>query len=95
MHEPWLFWGSLAVLPVAGVCFMLAIRATSEKRELILEIATQVIAGVPLSLMGYESAFRTATKSIHEMQINTAAGLLFLTFGILLLSTAVAKAFGK
>jgi len=95
MREPWLFWGSLSFLVLAAICFVVALRAASSPRVRRLEIFTQVIAGAAAVLMGYESAFRTSAASIHELQINTAIGLLFLTFGILSLLTAVAKSFNR
>ena len=95
MREPWLFWGSLAFLPVAGVCLVLALRVTSERRRLVLEIITQVIGGTAAMLMGYESAFRSAAKDIWELKANTAVGLLFITAGLIALVDAVLKAFNK
>jgi len=95
MREPWLFWGSLPFLPVAGICFLLALRATSQRVALAFEITALVMAGAAATIMGCEIGFRTASKSIPVLQINRAVGLLFLTGGLLSLATAVAKAFNK
>jgi hypothetical protein len=95
MRDPLVFWGSLACLPFAGVCFLLALRVPSQRLALVLEIVTQVIGGTAAMLMGYESAFRTAAKSFLELKANTAVGLLFLSAGLFALADAVAKAFNK
>ena len=95
MREPWLFWSSLAVLPFAGVCFLVALRVTSDRRRLVFEIITQVVGGTAAVLMGYEGAFRSAAKDIWELKANTAVGLLFITGGLIALVDAVLKAFNK
>jgi hypothetical protein len=95
MREPWLFWGSLPFLLLAGVCFLVALRAISDRSRHGWEIATHIIAGAAATLMGYEVAFRNSAKSIPDLQINTSVGLLLLLFGVISLGTAVAKAFGK
>jgi hypothetical protein len=95
MREPWLFWGSLAVLPLAIVCFVIAIRIASERMVLALQIIGQIIAGVALPLMGYEAAFRTAAKDIWAFKAQEAAGLLFITAGVLCIADVVAKAFER
>jgi hypothetical protein len=95
MRDTWLFWSSLAVLPFAGVCFLLALRVTSKRRRIVLEIITQVIGGTAAILMGYESAFRSAAKDIWELKANTAVGLLFISGGLVSLVDAVLKAFNK
>ena len=82
-------------LPFAGVCFLLALRVTSERRRVVLEIVTQVIGGAAAIAMGYESAFRTGASDIWELKTNTAVGLFFLGAGIFALTEAVAKALGK
>ena len=95
MRDPWLFWTSLAILPFSGVCFLLALRVTSDRLRLVLEIITQVIGGVAAIAMGFESAFRTGARDIWELKTNTAVGLFFLGAGIFALAEAVAKALGK
>jgi hypothetical protein len=62
MREPWLFWGSLAVIPFAIVCFVVAMRVTSERLTRALEVAGEIIAGVALPLAGYEGGFAMQRK---------------------------------
>jgi hypothetical protein len=93
--EPFLFWASLATLPVAIVCFVLAMRVTPQRLAVRLQIASQLIAGIALPLMGYEIAARSGAKSISDMQPNTGIGLLLITAGLLCLGELVAKAFDK
>jgi hypothetical protein len=95
MREPWLFWGSLAFLPIAGICFVLAVRVTSERRRVVLEIVTQVIGGTAGILMGYERAFRSAAKDIWELKANTSVGLLLISGGLVAVVDAILKAFNK
>jgi hypothetical protein len=95
MREPLLFWASLATLPIAIVCFIVAIRVTSQRVAITLQIASQLIAGIALPLMGYETAVRSAAKSVLEMKSNTAAGLLFITAGVFCIGDLIAKAFHK
>lgn len=95
MREPWVFWSSLAILPLAGVSFLLAVHVTSDRLRARWEIATQLIGGTAAILMGYESAFRIAAKSIWESKENYAVGTLFLIAGVLALADVVAKAFDK
>jgi hypothetical protein len=95
MREPLLFWTSLATLPVAIVCFVVAIRVTSQRLALTLQIASQLIAGIALPLMGYETALRSAAKSILEMKSNYATGTLFIMAGLFCIGDLIAKAFDK
>src|SRR5713101_6001726 len=83
MREPWLFWGSLAVIPFAIICFMIAMRVTSERLTRAFEVAGEIIAGVALPVAGYEGGFRYAAKDIWELKAQTSAGLLFITLGVL------------
>ncbi len=68
MREPWLFWSSLAILPFAIACFVIAMRVTSERLTRALEVAGEIIAGVALPLAGYEGGFRYAAKDIWELK---------------------------
>ena len=95
MREPWLFWGSLAVVPFAIVCFVIAMRVTSERLTRALEIAGEIIAGVALPLVGYEGGFRYPAKDIWELKAQTSAGLLFITLGVFCIVDVIAKAFDK
>jgi len=95
MRDPWLFWGSLAVFPFAGIFFLLAMRVGSDRLRITFEIATQVIGGIAAILFGYEAAFRTTARDIMEFKAVTSVGYVFLLFGALALAEAVAKALGK
>lgn len=95
MPEPLLFWVSLATLPVAIVCFVVAMRVTSKRLAVTLQIASQLMAGMALALMGYEIGMRSGAKSISDMQANTAVGLLLVTAGLFCLGDLIAKAFDK
>jgi hypothetical protein len=95
MREPWLFWTSLAILPFAGVCFLLALRVTSDRLRVSLEIVSQTIGGAAAIAMGYESAFRMGAKDFWELKTNTAVGLFFILAGVFALAEAVAKVLGK
>jgi hypothetical protein len=74
MREPLLFWASLATLPVAIMCFIVAIRVTSQRLAITLQMASQLIAGIAFPLMGYETTLRSGAKSILEMKANYAIG---------------------
>lgn len=95
MREPLFFWGSLATLPVAIVCFVVAMRVTSQRLAITLQIASQLTAGIALPLMAYETACRSTAKSILEMKLNYAVGILFITAGVFCLADLIAKAFDK
>ena len=95
MREPWPFWGSLAVVPFAIACFLIAMRVTSERRTRALEVAGEIILGVVLPLAGYEGGFRYPAKDIWELKAQTAAGLFFITLGVICIADVVAKAFDK
>jgi hypothetical protein len=95
MREPWLFWGSLAVVPFAILCFVIAMRAKSERRTRALEVVGEIIAGVSLPLAGYEGGFRYPAKDIWELKAQTSAGLLFITLGLICIADVIAKAFKK
>ena len=95
MREPWLFWSSLAILPFAIACFVIAMRVTSERLTRALEIAGEIIAGVALPLVGYEGGFRYPAKDIWELKAQTSAGLLFITLGVFCIVDVIAKAFDK
>lgn len=94
MPEPLLFWASLATLPVAIVCFVVAVRVTSQRLAATFQIASQLMAGIALPIMGYEIAL-SAGKSNWNMQPNTGIGLLLITAGLLCLGELIAKAFDK
>jgi hypothetical protein len=95
MRDPWIFWVGVAMLPMAGVSFWFAVHVTSDHLQARLEVVTQLIGGTAGILMGYESAFRTAAKSIWELKENYATGAFFLIAGVLALADVVAKAFDK
>jgi hypothetical protein len=95
MREPILFWVSLVTLPVAIVCFIVAMRVASQRLALTLQIGSQLIAGVALPLMGYEIALRSTAKSMLDMKSNYAVGLLFITAGVFCVCDLIAKAFNK
>ena len=95
MREPWLFWGSLAVVPFAIMCFVIAMRVTSERLARALEVAGEIIAGVTLPLAGYEGGFRYPAKDIWELKAQTSAGLFFITLGVICIADVIAKAFDK
>jgi hypothetical protein len=95
MREPWLFWGSLAVVPFAIACLLIAMRVTSERLTRALEVAGEIILGVALPLAGYEGGFRYPAKDIWELKTQTSAGLLFITLGIICIADVIAKAFDK
>ena len=80
---------------VAGVFFWFAVRETSERLQTQWQVITQLVGGTAAVLAGYESAFRTAAKSIWELKDNYATGMLFLSVGILALADVAAKAFYK
>jgi hypothetical protein len=71
MREPWLFWGSLAVVPFGIACFVIAMRVASERLTRALEIAGELIVGVALPLAGYEGGFRYPAKDIWELKAQT------------------------
>jgi hypothetical protein len=93
MHEPALFWGGLASLPFAIVCFFFALRVESPRAERFLT-AFQVIAGVALMLMGYEMAGK-ASKSIPDRQIDGCATGLLLMAGFVCLFKVIERLFEK
>jgi hypothetical protein len=95
MREPLLFWISLATLPAAIVCFVVAMRVTSQRLADTLQIASQLIAGIALPLMGYEIAVRSTAKAIFGMQASNAIGTLLITAGVFCVCELVAKAFNK
>jgi NO-binding membrane sensor protein with MHYT domain len=95
MREPWLFWGSLAVVPFAIACFVVAMRVTSERLTRALEVAGEIIAGVSLTLMGYEGGFRYPAKDIWEFKDQSSAGALFIMLGLFCIADVVAKAFNR
>jgi hypothetical protein len=95
MRDPWLFWVGLACIPFAGICFLLAVRATSPRRELVLGLAARVIGGAAALVIGYESAFRTGAGSIAEAKVNTAVGLCLLTAGLVWVGEGAARAFKR
>jgi NO-binding membrane sensor protein with MHYT domain len=95
MREPWLFWGSLAVVPFAIACFVVAMRVTSERLTRALEIAGEIILGIVLPLAGYEGAYRYPAKDIWEYKAQTTAGGLFIMLGLFCIADVVAKAFNR
>jgi NO-binding membrane sensor protein with MHYT domain len=95
MREPWLFWGSLAVVPCAIACFVIAMRVTSERLTRALEVAGEIIAGVSLTLMGYEGGFRYLAKDIWDFKAQSSAGGLFIMLGLFCIADVVAKAFNR
>jgi hypothetical protein len=95
MREPWLFWGGIAVVPFAIVCFVIAMRVTSERMTRALEVAGEIIAGVALPLAGYEGGFRYPAKDIWELKAQESAGLFFITLGLICIADVIAKAFDK
>jgi len=95
MREPWLFWGSLAVVPLAIACFVIAMRVTSERLTRVLEAAGEIIAGISLMIMGYEGGFRYATKDIWEFKAGGSAGLFFIMLGLFCIADVMAKLFNK
>ena len=95
MREPWLFWGSLAIVPFAIVCFIIAMRVTSERLAAVFQVVGQIIAGIALPLVGYEGGFRYAAKDIWEYKAQTSAGALLIMAGVFCIADLVAKAFNK
>jgi len=95
MREPLLFWASLATLPAAIVCFIVAMRVTSQRLAITLQVASQLTAGMALPLIGYETACRSTATSILEMKSNYAVGIVFITAGVFCLGELIAKAFDK
>ena len=86
------FRGSLAVVPFAIACFVIALRVASDRLARALEIVGEIIVGVTLPLAGYEGGFRYAAKDIWELKAQTSAGLLFITIGIFCIADVIAKA---
>jgi len=95
MRDPWLFLTSLAILPFAGVCFLFALRVTSDRLRVTLEIITQIIGGAAAIAMGYEAAFRSGARDFLELKADTPVWLLFISAGVFALAEAVAKVLGK
>jgi hypothetical protein len=95
MREPWLFWGSLAVVPFGIACFVIAMRVASERLTRALEIVGEIIVGVALPVAGYEGGFRYPAKDIWELKAQTSAGFLFITLGLICICDVIAKAFDK
>jgi hypothetical protein len=95
MREPWLFWGSLAVVPFGIACLVIAMRVASERLTRALEVAGEIIIGIALPLAGYEGGFRYPAKDIWELKAQTSAGLLFIALGLICIADVIAKAFDK
>jgi hypothetical protein len=77
------------------VCFIVAMRVTSQRWAITLQIASRLTAGIALPLIGYETACRSTATSILETKSNYAVGILFITAGVLCLGDLIAKAFDK